>query len=235
MSIISQALIFVTRSRSWSYFERPGIMLCVAFICAQLVSFFIQNNFFFIFLVFNVKIQIGFNQESVLNLLGCHCHCCVCTLGLCKNQWSWMEMGWCNLDLQHYYLYSSWHPQVFNPHGTHRQCLGQHAPKQGLEVLNWYLIFLFFLIYDILLWKKKTETHQVLKFNSDMWTLFCSELVLDESYLMLTTEGSTCVIWLTTYIHTFSLTFVLPFSYFHLILFLCLTSFFITLCLDGAI
>ncbi|RZB65494.1 ATPase 8, plasma membrane-type-like [Glycine soja] len=38
VSIISQALIFVTRSRSWSYFERPGIMLCVAFICAQLVA-----------------------------------------------------------------------------------------------------------------------------------------------------------------------------------------------------
>ncbi|TKY73078.1 ATPase 8 [Spatholobus suberectus] len=38
VSIISQALIFVTRSRSWSYGERPGTMLCVAFICAQLVA-----------------------------------------------------------------------------------------------------------------------------------------------------------------------------------------------------
>jgi len=46
VSIISQALIFVTRSRGWSYLECPGVMLIVAFICAQLVSFFLQNFFF---------------------------------------------------------------------------------------------------------------------------------------------------------------------------------------------
>ncbi|XP_015893304.3 ATPase 8, plasma membrane-type [Ziziphus jujuba] len=38
VSIISQALIFVTRSRSWSYFERPGILLAVAFLIAQLLA-----------------------------------------------------------------------------------------------------------------------------------------------------------------------------------------------------
>lgn len=38
VSIISQALIFVTRSRSWSYMERPGLLLVGAFIIAQLVS-----------------------------------------------------------------------------------------------------------------------------------------------------------------------------------------------------
>ncbi|XVF35513.1 hypothetical protein REPUB_Repub18cG0152200 [Reevesia pubescens] len=38
VSIISQALIFVTRSRSWSYVERPGLFLLVAFIVAQLVA-----------------------------------------------------------------------------------------------------------------------------------------------------------------------------------------------------
>lgn len=38
VSIISQALIFVTRSRSWSYVERPGILLITAFFAAQLVS-----------------------------------------------------------------------------------------------------------------------------------------------------------------------------------------------------
>lgn len=38
VSIVSQALIFVTRSRSWSFVERPGILLVVAFILAQLVS-----------------------------------------------------------------------------------------------------------------------------------------------------------------------------------------------------
>jgi len=39
VSIVSQALIFVTRSRSWSYFERPRLLLVSAFILAQLVSF----------------------------------------------------------------------------------------------------------------------------------------------------------------------------------------------------
>ncbi|CAN1266032.1 ATPase 11, plasma membrane-type [Linum perenne] len=38
VSTISQALIFVTRSRSWSFVERPGILLVVAFIIAQLIA-----------------------------------------------------------------------------------------------------------------------------------------------------------------------------------------------------
>ncbi|KAJ8563246.1 hypothetical protein K7X08_031698 [Anisodus acutangulus] len=38
VSTISQALIFVTRSRSWSFVERPGLLLVVAFLIAQLVA-----------------------------------------------------------------------------------------------------------------------------------------------------------------------------------------------------
>ncbi|KAF8400273.1 hypothetical protein HHK36_013570 [Tetracentron sinense] len=38
VSIISQALIFVTRSRSWSFVERPGSLLLCAFVAAQLVA-----------------------------------------------------------------------------------------------------------------------------------------------------------------------------------------------------
>ncbi|KAL4295635.1 hypothetical protein GQ457_12G025530 [Hibiscus cannabinus] len=38
VSIVSQALIFVTRSRSWSYAERPGLLLVTAFFIAQLVA-----------------------------------------------------------------------------------------------------------------------------------------------------------------------------------------------------
>ncbi|KAL0301887.1 UNVERIFIED_CONTAM: Plasma membrane ATPase 3 [Sesamum radiatum] len=38
VSTISQALIFVTRSRSWSYVERPGLLLVAAFLIAQLVA-----------------------------------------------------------------------------------------------------------------------------------------------------------------------------------------------------
>ncbi|GJW14326.1 retrovirus-related pol polyprotein from transposon TNT 1-94 [Tanacetum coccineum] len=37
VSIISQALIFVTRSRSWSFIERPGLLL-LAFFAAQLIA-----------------------------------------------------------------------------------------------------------------------------------------------------------------------------------------------------
>lgn len=37
VSIVSQALIFVTRSRSWSFLERPGLLLVSAFFVAQLV------------------------------------------------------------------------------------------------------------------------------------------------------------------------------------------------------
>ncbi|BBN05359.1 H+-transporting ATPase [Marchantia polymorpha subsp. ruderalis] len=38
VSIISQALIFVTRSTSWSFLERPGLLLLSAFWIAQLVA-----------------------------------------------------------------------------------------------------------------------------------------------------------------------------------------------------
>lgn len=38
VSIVSQALIFVTRSRSFSFIERPGFLLGGAFLIAQLVS-----------------------------------------------------------------------------------------------------------------------------------------------------------------------------------------------------
>ncbi|CAA3008051.1 ATPase 11, plasma membrane-type [Olea europaea subsp. europaea] len=38
VSIISQALIFVTRSRSWSFIERPGLLLVGAFFIAQLIA-----------------------------------------------------------------------------------------------------------------------------------------------------------------------------------------------------
>lgn len=38
VSTISQALIFVTRSRSWSFVERPGFLLVIAFLIAQLVK-----------------------------------------------------------------------------------------------------------------------------------------------------------------------------------------------------
>lgn len=44
VSTISQALIFVTRSRGWSFTERPGFLLCVAFLIAQLVATVISTT-----------------------------------------------------------------------------------------------------------------------------------------------------------------------------------------------
>ncbi|KAG0466792.1 hypothetical protein HPP92_018372 [Vanilla planifolia] len=41
VSIVSQALIFVTRSRGWFFMERPGFLLVSAFIIAQLVATFV--------------------------------------------------------------------------------------------------------------------------------------------------------------------------------------------------
>ncbi|RAL53690.1 hypothetical protein DM860_015418 [Cuscuta australis] len=38
VSIISQALIFVTRSHSWSFVERPGVLLVAAFFAAQFLA-----------------------------------------------------------------------------------------------------------------------------------------------------------------------------------------------------
>lgn len=38
VSIVSQALIFVTRSRGWSFLERPGALLVIAFFIAQLIA-----------------------------------------------------------------------------------------------------------------------------------------------------------------------------------------------------
>ncbi|KAK4364468.1 hypothetical protein RND71_015826 [Anisodus tanguticus] len=42
VSTISQALIFVTRSRGWSFMERPGLLLVAAFIVAQMVATFMS-------------------------------------------------------------------------------------------------------------------------------------------------------------------------------------------------
>lgn len=41
VSTISQALIFVTRSRGWSFLERPGLLLVTAFVIAQMIATFI--------------------------------------------------------------------------------------------------------------------------------------------------------------------------------------------------
>lgn len=64
VSIISQALIFVTRSRSWSYVERPGLLLLAAFIAAQLVSIFI---FYFEPILSKVTIHVCASSSDHVN------------------------------------------------------------------------------------------------------------------------------------------------------------------------
>jgi len=59
VSIISQALIFVTRSQSWSFLERPGILLMCAFVVAQLVSLYPRKA---------PKWALSFNHSRIFNI-----------------------------------------------------------------------------------------------------------------------------------------------------------------------
>lgn len=63
VSTISQALIFVTRARSWSFLERPGLLLVAAFVAAQLVS-----KIFGFFLILVLE-YFDIRSLSMLNLL----------------------------------------------------------------------------------------------------------------------------------------------------------------------
>jgi len=58
VSIISQALIFVTRSRNWFVADRPGLLLLGAFLVAQLVSLNLIHqitDFFFLSKFYNLN------------------------------------------------------------------------------------------------------------------------------------------------------------------------------------
>jgi H+-transporting ATPase len=45
VAIISQALIFITRSHGWSWMERPSVALMLAFCLAQLISSIVRLRF----------------------------------------------------------------------------------------------------------------------------------------------------------------------------------------------
>lgn len=67
VSIVSQALIFVTRSRSWSFLERPGLLLVAAFLVAQLVTL----HYIFIFhchVYFYIKLNQKLTSYLVMNV-----------------------------------------------------------------------------------------------------------------------------------------------------------------------
>lgn len=83
VSIISQALIFVTRSQSWSFVERPSYLLMFAFVAAQIVS-----------------TKYPFNQKNLLiinGLLKFECFIQLATLLAVYADWDFAEMqgvGW---------------------------------------------------------------------------------------------------------------------------------------------
>lgn len=100
VSIISQALIFVTRSRSWSFVERPGILLVAAFIAAQLVRYTNPSNCFcFTRLKYFLS---SFHQQMLIEMMlfsvGDN-YRRLCELGLCKDPRHWMGLGRSHLAL----------------------------------------------------------------------------------------------------------------------------------------
>lgn len=103
VSTISQALIFVTRSRNWSYVERPGLLLVAAFIVAQLVrkTLLVANS-----MKFSIRFQIYLNLRTFQNPGG-HFNSSVCKLELCSNRRNRVGLGWSDLALQHHLLYPS--------------------------------------------------------------------------------------------------------------------------------
>ena len=95
VSIISQALIFVTRSRSWSFVERPGLLLVAAFIVAQLVRLFLHLHFVILLYWYMENIDL----LIFLLCAVCHTDCCLRKLEICCSSRDWMGLGWCYLAL----------------------------------------------------------------------------------------------------------------------------------------
>lgn len=95
VSTISQALIFVTRSRSWSYVERPGLFLVVAFILAQLVRQIRLNRFTFTCLfnwIFEENTKFGSIDEQVATLIAVYANWSFAAIeGI---GWGWAGVIW---------------------------------------------------------------------------------------------------------------------------------------------
>ncbi|GAY44482.1 hypothetical protein CUMW_082410 [Citrus unshiu] len=86
VSIISQALIFVTRSRSWSFIERPGLLLATAFVIAQLVRvhFHLTN--------LNTTIHMGSSFVSVATFIAVYANWSFARIEGCG--WGWAGVIW---------------------------------------------------------------------------------------------------------------------------------------------
>jgi hypothetical protein len=87
VSTISQALIFVTRSRGWSYTERPGLLLVFAFAIAQLVPLF--SNLLALFKLDYKSSRLFYVGKASLSHFtvfpGCNCYISASHLENCWN------------------------------------------------------------------------------------------------------------------------------------------------------
>lgn len=121
VSIMSQALNFMIRSRSWSFAEWPEILLVMSFMASQFVS--IQNMTLFLFLFF-----ISFHKVSSMihniDLAVCNNNRGLRKLGNCENRGNRMGMGWCYLALQHQLLSSIRPDKIHDPLYINRKSLG---------------------------------------------------------------------------------------------------------------
>ena len=90
VSTISQALIFVTRSRGWSYVERPGLLLVAAFVVAQLVSYLIIYSIAVIFHC--IKFGDGFCCVQIATLIAVYANWSFAAIeGI---GWGWAGVIW---------------------------------------------------------------------------------------------------------------------------------------------
>lgn len=131
VSTISQALIFVTRSRNWSYIERPGLLLVAAFVIAQLVSKTLST----------ATILLGFSHLNIprfsyLSKPGRHFDRGVCKLELCSNWRDWVGLGRGDLALQYHLLYPARYHQILDPLRYKRKGLGSCSWAKGINYIT---------------------------------------------------------------------------------------------------
>lgn len=107
VSTISQALIFVTRSRGWSYFERPGLLLVSAFIIAQLVHTFRLTIVTLQLRPFQYMLTYEMFPLTFDFYVDCYSTICHCKLEICWHPKYWLGMDPYHLALQYIDLLAS--------------------------------------------------------------------------------------------------------------------------------
>jgi H+-transporting ATPase len=115
VSTISQALIFITRSRSWFFLERPSIYLICSFIIAQLVATFIA-----------VYADWGFTQIE-----GCGWH----WAGVA---WVWNFIWFAPMDLLKFAMQRVFEPKSGEPHDVKAAASRRASAVSGTSSARYY-------------------------------------------------------------------------------------------------